>query len=154
MTFKRRDFLKVAAVGAGAVALGACAGAGLFGRAKARAVIVGGGFGGATTAKYLRLWGDGIAVTLIERNPNFISCPFSNLVIGGSKTMADITHGYDTLRSKYGVSVMQAEVTGIDPHKQSVTTNTGSFGYDRLIIAPGIDFLYVDGLANLASADA
>ena len=154
MTFKRRDFLKVAAVGAGAVALGACAGAGLFGRAKARVVIVGGGFGGATTAKYLRLWGDGIAVTLIERNPNFISCPFSNLVIGGSKTMADITHGYDTLRSKYGVSVMQAEVTGIDPHKQSVTTNTGSFGYDRLIIAPGIDFLYVDGLANLASADA
>ena len=154
MTFKRRDFLKVAAVGAGAVALGACGAAGLFGRAKARVVIVGGGFGGATTAKYLRMWDDGIAVTLIERNPNFISCPFSNLVIGGSKTMADITHGYGMLRSKYGVNIVQAEVTGIDPHKQSVTTSVGAIGYDRLVISPGIDFLYADGLANLASADA
>ena len=154
MTFKRRDFLKLAAAGAGAAALGACGGAGLFGGRKAHVVVVGGGFGGATTAKYIRMGSENIQVTLIERNPNFISCPFSNLVIGGSKTMADITHGYDALRSKYGVNVMQAEVTGIDPHRQSVTTNTGVVSYDRLVISPGIDFMYADGLANLASAEA
>lgn len=154
MAFKRRDFLKLAAAGAGATALGACGGAGLFGTRKARVVVVGGGFGGATTAKYLRLWDDRIEVTLIERNPNFISCPFSNLVIGGSKTMADITHGYDNLRARYGVNVMHAEVTGIDPHKQTVTTNAGAIGYDRLVLSPGIDFMYDDGLAGLASAAA
>jgi NADPH-dependent 2,4-dienoyl-CoA reductase/sulfur reductase-like enzyme len=126
----------------------------LFGGRKAHVVVVGDGFGGATTAKYIRMGSENIQVTLIERNPNFISCPFSNLVIGGSKTMADITHGYDALRSKYGVNVMQAEVTGIDPHRQSVTTNTGVVSYDRLVISPGIDFMYADGLANLASAEA
>lgn len=154
MAFKRRDFLKLAAAGAGAAALSACGGAGLSGGRKARVVVVGGGFGGATTAKYLRMWDDGIEVTLIERNPNFVSCPFSNLVIGGSKTMADITHGYDTLRSKYGINIMQTEVIGIDPQKQSVTTNAGVVSYDRLILSPGIDFMYAGGLAGLASAAA
>ena len=152
MALKRRDFLKVAAAGVGAVALGGCGG-GLFGRAP-RVVVVGGGFGGATTAKYLRLWDERIVVTLVERNPDFISCPFSNLVIGGSKNMADITHGYGMLRTRYGVNVIQAEVVGIDPHQQSVTTTAGTIGYDRLVISPGIDFMYPDGLANLASAAA
>lgn len=153
MTFKRRDFLKLAAAGAGAATLSACGGAGLFGGSKARVVIVGGGFGGATTAKYLRMWDPGIEVTLIERNPTFISCPFSNLVLGGSKTMADITHGYDALRSKYGVNVMHTEVTGIDVARRTVTTRNGTVGYDRLVLSPGIDFMY-DTLPMLASADA
>jgi sulfide dehydrogenase [flavocytochrome c] flavoprotein chain len=150
MGFKRRDFLKLAAAGAGTATLSACAGIGLFGKRKARVVVVGGGFGGATTAKYIRMWGGGIEVTLIERHPNFISCPLSNLVIGGSKSMADLTYGYDTLRTKYGVNVMQAEVIGIDPQKQIVTMNVGAISYDRLVLSPGIDFIYADGLAGLA----
>jgi NADPH-dependent 2,4-dienoyl-CoA reductase/sulfur reductase-like enzyme len=153
MALKRRDFLKLAAAGAGAATLSACGGAGLFGGRKARVVVVGGGFGGATVAKYLRMWDSGIEVTVIERNTNFISCPFSNLVLGGSKTMADITHGYDALRSKYGVNVMHAEVLGIDPGKQTVTTNNGVLSYDRLVLSPGIDFMY-ESLPMLASADA
>jgi NADPH-dependent 2,4-dienoyl-CoA reductase/sulfur reductase-like enzyme len=153
MALKRRDFLKLAAAGAGAATLSACGGAGLFGGPRARVVVVGGGFGGATTAKYLRMWDDRIEVTVIERNPNFVSCPFSNLVLGGSKTMADITHGYDALRTKYGVNVMHAEVTGIDPAKQTVTTRNGTISYDRLVLSPGIDFMY-DSLPMLASADA
>jgi sulfite dehydrogenase len=69
-------------------------------------VVVGGGYGGATVAKYLRMWSEGgVQVTLIERNPQFISCPISNLVIGGDKTMADITISYDGLRSTWGVRV-------------------------------------------------
>jgi sulfide dehydrogenase [flavocytochrome c] flavoprotein subunit len=150
MGLKRRDFLRLAAAGAGTATLSACGGLGLFGKRKARVVVVGGGFGGATTAKYLRMWGGGIEVTLIERHPNFISCPLSNLVIGGSKGMADITHGYDTLRTKYGINVLQAEVIGIDPQKQIVTMNVGAISYDRLVISPGIDFIYAGELAGLA----
>jgi NADPH-dependent 2,4-dienoyl-CoA reductase/sulfur reductase-like enzyme len=153
MAFQRRDFLKLAAAGTGAAALSACGSFSLFGQKSARIVVIGGGFGGATTAKYLRMWNDKLQVTLIERNPQFISCPFSNLVIGGSKTMADITHGYGTLRDKYGVNIMQAEVIGIDPVKQTVTTSAGAVSYDRLVISPGIDFNY-DSLPMLASADA
>ncbi len=153
MTFKRRDFLKLAAAGAGAATLSACGGAGLFGGPKARVVIVGGGFGGATTAKYLRMWDPDIEVTLIERNPTFISCPFSNLVLGGSKTMADITHGYDALRTRYGVHMMHTEVTGIDVARRTVTTRNGTVRYDRLVLSPGIDFMY-ESLPMLASAEA
>jgi NADPH-dependent 2,4-dienoyl-CoA reductase/sulfur reductase-like enzyme len=154
MALNRREFLKLVAAGTGAATLGACGGAGLFGRRHARVVVVGGGFGGATAAKYLRLWDHRIEVTLIERNPKFVSCPFSNLVIGGSKTMADLTIGYSTLRSEYGINVLHANVLGVDPRKQSVTTSAGVVSYDRLIIAPGIDFLYRDGLAGLASEAA
>ena len=153
MAYQRRDFLKLAAAGTGAAALSACGSVGLFGPKSVRIVVIGGGFGGATTAKYLRLWDDHLQVTLIERNTQFISCPFSNLVIGGSKTMADITHGYDTLRSKHGVNVMQAEVFGIDPAKQIVTTSAGVVSYDRLVISPGIDFNY-DSLPMLAGPKA
>ena len=152
MALQRRDFLKL--TGAGAATLSGCSNIGLFGGRKARVVVVGGGFGGATTAKYLRLWDDSIEVTLIERNSNFISCPFSNLVIGGSKSMSDISHGYDSLRAKYGINVMQAEVTAVDAQKQTVTTNSGVVSYDRLVISPGIDFIYTDGLAALGSPSA
>ena len=154
MALQRRDFLKLSLAGAGAATLGACSGIGLFGGRKARVVVVGGGFGGATTAKYLRLWDDGIEVTLIERNPNFISCPFSNLVIGGSKSMRDISHGYDSLCAKYGINVMHAEVSAVDAQKQTVTTNAGVVSYDRLVISPGIDFIYTEGLAGLENASA
>ncbi len=115
-----------------------------------RVVVVGGGFGGATAAKYLRMWsGDHIEVLMVERQKNFISCPMSNTVLGGSRTMADITHSYEDLTKKHGVLRVEAEVTAIDPDKRTVHTARGDLPYDRLILAPGIDFMFeqVEGLS-------
>ena len=130
---KRRDFLKVA----GAVSLAGCAAPA---PSKARVVVIGGGYGGATAAKYIRLWDPGIDVALIEREPAFVSCPISNLVLGGFTGMQEITRGYDGLR-RHGVRVIHDEVSAIDPAKRSVRLASGTdLGYERLIVSPGIDF--------------
>lgn len=137
----RRDFLKtVGAIAAGS-ALSGCAGMGRAGGG--HVVVVGGGYGGATAAKYLRMWSKGaVKVTLVERNPQFVSCPISNLVIGGVKQMQDITLGYDKLRSTWGVNVITDDVTAIDPARRTVTTaRSGTLNYDRLVLSPGIDFI-------------
>jgi sulfite dehydrogenase len=111
---------------------------------KARVVVVGGGFGGATAAKYVRLWDPGIDVVLVEREPAFISCPMSNLVLGGYSAMQDLTRGYEGLR-RHGVRVIQDEVTAIDPAKRSVRlASGGDLGYERLIVSPGIDFNFAE----------
>ncbi len=118
-----------------------------------RVVIVGGGFGGATAAKYLSVWGNGsIKITLIEKSNLFYSCPMSNLVLGGSKDLKFITHSYDGLISR-GVDVIRDEVISIDPAKLSVTTRKGKiFSGDKVIVAPGIDFDYksIDGFTPKA----
>ncbi len=112
MLMKRRDFLKAGAAAGAMASLYGCAGGG---KASGHVVVVGGGYGGATVAKYLRMWSEGgVQVTLIERNPTFISCPISNLVIGGTKTMEDITISYEGLRSKWGVRVIQDDVVAVD----------------------------------------
>ena len=80
-----------------------------------RVVIVGGGFGGASCAKYLRRIAPGIEVTLIERDAKFITCPFSNAVLGGLYDMDFITHGYNALRNEHGVKVIHDSATGVDP---------------------------------------
>jgi sulfite dehydrogenase len=104
-------------------------------------VVVGGGFGGATAARYLRLWGGNIHVTLIERNPSHTSCPISNLVIGGYRQMRDITHPYDSLVA-LGIRIVQGEVIAIDAAGRSVRLADGTtLAYDRLILSPGIDFM-------------
>jgi sulfide dehydrogenase [flavocytochrome c] flavoprotein chain len=114
-----------------------------------RVVVVGGGFGGTTAARYLRMWGGNIDVTLVERNASFVSCPISNLVVGGFKDMADISRSYDGLKA-LGVKVVQGDVTGIDPAGRKVRLAGGQeLPYDRLILSPGIDFMteQVGGLA-------
>jgi len=147
---KRRDFLKVGAAATAMASLYGCAGMG--GKAGGHVVVVGGGYGGATMAKYLRMWGEGaVQVTLIERNPTFISCPMSNLVIGGTKTMEDITVSYDNLKSKWGVRVIQDEVIAVDPAKKSIALKAGgNLSYDRLVLSPGVDFMFdqIPGLNN------
>ena len=80
-----------------------------------RVVVIGGGWGGATAAKYIRLQDPSIEVVMIERQPVFRSCPISNWVIGGLKEMSDITVGYDALKNKHGIKVLQDTVTEIDP---------------------------------------
>ncbi len=152
----RRDFLKTAALAGGALAMPMLGGCALGGsRARGHVVVVGGGYGGATVAKYLRMWSDrGVDVTLVERNPQFISCPISNLVIGGEKTMADITMGYDGLRNTWGVKVMQDSVTAIDAAGRKVTLASGGvLSYDRLVLSPGVDFMFdqVPGLETEAA---
>jgi sulfide dehydrogenase [flavocytochrome c] flavoprotein chain len=125
----------------GALALGGCASTASTGPSIGRVVVIGGGFGGATAARYLRLWGGNVDVTLVERNPSFISCPISNLVIGGHKQMADITRGYDGLTA-VGVKIVQGEVTAIDAAGKMVRLAGGAqLAYDRLIVSPGIDFM-------------
>ena len=138
----RRDFLKLAGATGTAAALGTF---GLSARAAQgkgpRVVVIGGGFGGATCAKYLRGGDPGIAVTLVEPNLKFITCPFSNYVIGGFRTMQSITHGYDALRKKHGVNVVHDTVTAIDPAAKKVKLKSGkTLDYDRLVVSPGIDF--------------
>lgn len=140
MSVTRRNFLHWLS------AAGACAVSGRSALAQsaktARVVIVGAGFSGATAAKYIRLWAPDIDVTLVERNPDLVSCPLSNLVIGGTRTMANLTMGYGGLQ-KYGVKVVRDEALSIEPLKREVRMASGStLNYDRLIIAPGIDLNY------------
>ena len=130
---KRRDFLKLA----GAVSLAGCATAR---PSRARVVVVGGGFGGATAAKYIRLWDPSIDVVLVERESVFVSCPISNLVLGGYTGMGEITRGYDALR-RHGVQVVRDEVSAIDAAGKKVRLSSGAdLAYERLVVSPGIDF--------------
>jgi sulfide dehydrogenase [flavocytochrome c] flavoprotein subunit len=135
----------------GGLALAGCASTGTGGPSIGRVVIVGGGFGGATAARYLKMWGGNVDVTMVERNASFISCPISNLVIGGHKQMADISRGYDGLKA-LGVKVMQGDVVAVDPAAKKVRLANGTeLGYDRLILSPGIDFMY-DQVGGLQAA--
>jgi sulfide dehydrogenase [flavocytochrome c] flavoprotein subunit len=132
----RRQLLKLA----GATAALSAAGCATTGAGKARVVVIGGGYGGATAAKYIKLWDPGIDVTLVERQPFFISCPISNLVLGGHWSMDDIRRPYSGLE-RHGVRVVHDEVTAIDAAKKTVALGSGAtLGYDRLVVSPGVDF--------------
>ncbi|SNR80364.1 sulfide dehydrogenase (flavocytochrome c), flavoprotein subunit [Methylobacillus rhizosphaerae] len=108
-----------------------------------RVVVVGAGFAGATVAKYLRLWSQGrVEVTVIEPGSGFVSCPVSNLVLGGSRQIQDISRSYDVLR-QHGIQMRQASVTQIDAGKRQLKLDDGThLGYDKLVLAPGISFDY------------
>jgi sulfide dehydrogenase [flavocytochrome c] flavoprotein chain len=112
-------------------------------RSSGRVVVIGGGYGGATAAKYLRMWSRGtIEVLLIERNTQFVSCPTSNLVLGGSKTLTDITRGYANLRG-HGVQLIHDEATGIKVDKKTVSLKgADELPYDRLIVSPAVDLMF------------
>lgn len=119
------------------------------GTAKFRVIVIGGGMAGATVAKYLRLWGDNIAVTLVERESSYVSNIMSSLVLSGQRTMSSLTYNYSKLASAYGVTVVKGDVTGIDTTKLTVTLADGTvLAADRIVIAPGIDFEDVPGLGT------
>lgn len=110
-------------------------------KGKAHIVVVGGGFGGATLAKYVRKADKDIAVTLIEPSEKFVTCPFSNTVIGGFKKLEEITFDYSLLKSKYGVNVIHKSVVEIDTAAKKVKLNDGKvISYDKLVLSPGISF--------------
>jgi NADPH-dependent 2,4-dienoyl-CoA reductase/sulfur reductase-like enzyme len=137
----RRSFLQSAAA-LSLLGLGACATTSL--PAKAQVVVIGGGYGGATAAKYVRLLSDNkISVVLIEPNEAFISCPISNLVVAGSKQINEITTSYEGLGKNHGITVVRDMAQSIDSTKKMVTlANGGTIAYDKLVVSPGIDMMF------------
>ncbi|MEP2707289.1 MAG: NAD(P)/FAD-dependent oxidoreductase [Roseibium sp.] len=111
---------------------------------KPRAVVIGGGAGGATAARYMaKDAGEDLDVTLIEANPAYTTCFFSNLYLGGYRTFDSITHGYDKLASNYGITVVNGMAAMVDREAKMVVMADGSkVPYDRLIVSPGIDLIY------------
>jgi len=107
-----------------------------------RVLVIGGGFGGATVAKYVRLWGGDINVTLVDRNASHYTCILSNLVITGTLPMDRVKLGYASL--KHGVQFVQGEALEVDPMARQVTVQVNgdyfAYSYDRLVLAPGIQF--------------
>ncbi len=148
MTIDRRSFLKMTAGASAAGVLYGCASTGPSGstadvmpKTGRRVVVVGGGYGGTIAAKYIRMMDKSIEVVLVERNDHFVSCPFSNLYIGGiMKDLSPLTIKYDKLAANHGVKLLQAEVTGVDAASKTVVTSKGTLKYDHLVLSPGIDF--------------
>jgi sulfide dehydrogenase [flavocytochrome c] flavoprotein subunit len=148
----RRQFLQRAAALVAGSGLAACATAPSQ-PAKAQVLVIGGGFGGATAAKYLRFLSDGrIGVTLVEPNPQFVSCPMSNLVLEGEKQIFDLSHGYAGLEA-LGVKRLQTRVTALDVKGKRAQLGDGSWLlYDKLLLSPGIDFNW-NAIAGLQAAN-
>jgi len=147
----RREFLATSGTGLGLLAAG-CAPAlkGDFApKTGRRVVVIGGGWGGATAAKYVRLADPSVEVVLLEPGRRFVSCPFSNLVLSGVRTIDSLTFGYGGLR-KQGVRVLHETATAIEPDARRVRVGEGYLQYDRLIVSPGVEFQteQVEGLAE------
>lgn len=149
MPLNRRDFLKISAAGLASLGLLGCEEQSLVKPVgSAKVVVLGGGFGGAVVAKYLRKLAAEIEVTLIEANPQYIAAPGMKWILNGQKTQADISFTYADLQSKYGIRVLQERATGIDATARQVVTASGMrIPYDRLIVSPGVsfDFTTVEG---------
>jgi len=140
MSLNRRFFLSLAAGTTAALAAPA-----IIGMAKPRVIVIGGGAGGATAARYIAKDSKGaIDVTLVEPSRTYYTCFFSNLYLGGVRTMESLAHSYGKLASENGINVVHDWAVGIDRDARTVTLAGGhKLGYDRLILSPGIDF--VDG---------
>lgn len=152
MTISRRKFMQWTAA-AGATSLAGCATTG--GGSAGRVVVIGAGIGGGTAAKYVKLWAPDMDVTVVEREAGFISCPISNLVLAGNANMNDISRDYSGLANR-GIKVVRDNAVAIDPVAKAVRLAGGStLAYDRLIVSPGVEFLYdtIPGLNN-ATAQA
>jgi sulfide dehydrogenase [flavocytochrome c] flavoprotein chain len=150
MKLNRRDFVKVAGA---ATAVGLVGAPHLALGASQKVVIVGGGTAGATAAKYIKMADSSVDVTIIEPNQEYITCYLSNEVIGGDRAYDTLKVGYDGLKAR-GINVVHDMATGIDAEKKVVKTAGGTeFGYDRCIVAPGIEILYdkVEGYSEEAA---
>ncbi len=157
MTMQRREWL-LGASALGLTGLTGCANTGQSGKLlipeKTRVLVVGGGYGGATAAKYIRMFsGNTVEVVLIEPNDAFVSCPISNLVLGGHTSMANITTPYTALSRQHGVQVVKDMVSSIDAQKKVAVLASGPrIRYDKLILSPGIDMMW-DSVVGLRAAN-
>jgi sulfide dehydrogenase [flavocytochrome c] flavoprotein chain len=152
---QRRHLIQTAALGTAASMLGLNARAASAKPGAPKVIVIGGGYGGATAAKYLRMWSDGrIEVTLIEPMSNMVSCPMSNLVVGGTLDMADITLSFETLRDRHGVRIIHDWVSNIDIDSRRVTLASGdALSCDKLVVSPGVE-LMTDALPGWSSPEA
>jgi sulfide dehydrogenase [flavocytochrome c] flavoprotein subunit len=138
----RRAFIKTSMAGIGLTAFPGLAFAGKK-PSLGHVVIIGAGYGGATAAKYLRMWSEGrVEVTLIEPRPEFISCPVSNRIFSGAANLKTITHSYEKLQRHHGIKMVNGYATRVDPERKYVLVGNEWIAYDRLIMATGIDFDY------------
>lgn len=145
MMVSRRDFLKLGGFAVASTLTACCPFHVKKTPQKAHVVVIGGGFGGATAAKYIRQLDQSIKVTLIEPKTHYITCPGSNWVLGGLRSMGSLAHSYSKLSERYGIEVIHDKVTHVDAESRSVMLNNGdSLSYDRLVMAPGIDFRWED----------
>ncbi len=143
----RRNFLKASAGSAGLLVTG-CSSFNLLKKPVHHIVVIGGGFGGATAAKYMRKLDSNIRITLIEPNKNYLTCPGSNWVLGGIKSLDSLAFGYQSLAKNHAINILHDFVKIIDPEKHHVKLSNGqNIHYDRLIVSPGIDFRWetIDG---------
>ena len=138
----RRTLLQALAVGAGVSLLPRPGGARAAAAPTGRVVVVGGGMAGASAAKYLRYWGgSGVQVTLVDPTAAYTSHIMSNLVLNGSRKLSSLNFSRDGLRKQHGVVIRQAAVESLEPIQRVLRLSDGStLAYDRLIVAPGIDF--------------
>ncbi len=120
---------------------------------RAKVVVIGGGYGGATAAKYVRWLSDyKVDVVLIEPQEAFVSCPMSNLVLSGVKQMAEITTPYTALNRRHGVTVVRDRAQSVDTRAKTVTLANGPvIGYDKLVVSPGVDLMF-DSIEGLRQA--
>jgi sulfide dehydrogenase [flavocytochrome c] flavoprotein subunit len=147
----RRNFAKI--IGSAGLASSLGMPSLVFGASK-KVVVVGGGFGGATAAKYLRKLDPSIDVTLVEPNPTYYTCPFSNTVLGGIKNMSEIAHGYGAMKNKHGVRVIHAKAKNVNSNSKTVTLDNGrKLDFDRAIVSPGVDLRFdsMEGYSQTAS---
>lgn len=139
--YDRRDFLKVIGAAGAVTGLGSLVWPmEALAAASGKVVVVGGGFGGATCARYLKRWGPQLDVTLVERDTSYITCPFSNEVLSGNLDISKITHDYGNIHAQ-GINVVHDEVTAIDAGGKSISLKYGgSMKFDKLVVSPGIAF--------------
>src|SRR5438094_2192764 len=158
----RREFLKASSAVVALSGLAGCASTGgaptttstptdlAPNRSGRRVIVIGGGWGGATAAKYVRMQDPATEVILIEPATKFISCPFSNLVLSGVRSIGSLTFGYDGLRDQHGVKIMHESATAIEPDTRRVRLDRGFLSFERLIVAPRIEFQteHIVGIAH------
>lgn len=154
---KRREFIQSAT--STGIALGASIWPFSAHAASYNVIVVGGGMAGATAAKYIKLWSRGeLSVALIEKDAAYISNIMSNEVVTGKRaSLSTLTYSYSTLTSKYGINRVQATVTGVDAVNKTITCNSATgnsvLSYDRLVLAPGLDFDLMPGMTSLSQYD-
>jgi len=149
----RRDFGKLLAISFTGAATGIIGAPSIAKANSKRVIVIGGGFGGAAAARYIKKFDPSIDVTLIEPKETFYTCPFSNWVVAGLKDMKDIGHSFEGVKGA-GVNVIHDLVTEIDPMKNMVKTQGGqTLNYDRCVVSPGVDFKWdaVEGYDQAAS---
>ncbi|HUP96936.1 MAG TPA: NAD(P)/FAD-dependent oxidoreductase [Usitatibacter sp.] len=152
MSLRRREFL-IAGGAALAAGLAGCASVRTGPPSKARVVVIGAGYGGATAARYLRMLDPALDVVLVEPNEAFVSCPISNMVLGGFRTMADITRPYSGLE-RSGVRIVRDSASAIDVERKQVRLERGdTLSFDRVVLSPGVDFMW-EALPAMANANA